>query len=368
MPTGRNFKKEAFHCGHYEAQDVLAEADNVELICLEPGPGYEVKELWQRRLMYRDITRRVVFANPGLKKVKLEQEYELFVAVCETYKDLLNINAIQGWKDHCKASVCWIDEMWAAHIPEHKYWLHALRQFDHVFIGTSGTVAPLSNAISREVRWLPGAVDTLRFTPLPNPPSRVIDVYSIGRRSEGIHEALLQAARGGGIFYVYDTSAGSLAKVHDHRQHREMFANLAKRTRYFMVAPGKMDAIGETQGQVEIGYRYFEGAASGTVMIGQAPNCDVYREMFPWPEAVIEVQPDGSDVMEVLARLESEPERVARIARRNAEEALLRHDWVHRWNEIYRIAGIEPSPGMKARECRLKELARRTECASAAQH
>jgi len=145
--------------------------------------------------------------------------------------------------------------------------------------------------------------------------------------------------------------------VFDHQQHREHFANVAKRSQYFVVAPGKIDVADETQGQVEVGYRYFEGAAAGAVMIGQSPDCRAFGEMFPWPDAVIQVRPDGSDVMEVLGRLTSQPERVSVIGLRNTAEALLRHDWVYRWREIFRIAGVEPSPGMLARERRLKDVA-----------
>lgn len=357
MPSGRNVKKQAFHCGHYEAQDVLTEVDDVDLICLEPRRGYEFKELWQRRLMYRDISRRVVFANPGLHKVKLTQEYDLFLARCQTYKDLLEINAIEGWKSQCKTSVCWIDEMWAALIPEQKYWLHALNQFDHVFIGCSGAVQPISDFIGRSCRFLPGAVDTLRFSPYPEPPARVIDVHSIGRRREGIHQALLHASKRREIFYVHDTFVASRANVLDHRQHRDQFANMAKRSRFFMVAPGKMDCLEETQGQVEVGHRYFEGASAGAVMIGQAPDCEPFRQLFPWPDSVVQIQPDGSDTLEALAEVCSDPERFSGIARRNAAESLLRHDWLHRWKEIYRVAGLEPSPGMVARERHLNQLA-----------
>jgi hypothetical protein len=35
MPTWRNFKKNAYRCGLYEAQDVLVEIDNVDLIYLD---------------------------------------------------------------------------------------------------------------------------------------------------------------------------------------------------------------------------------------------------------------------------------------------------------------------------------------------
>lgn len=357
LPTARNFTKRVFQCGFYEAQDVLAATDAVDLIKLEPGPGFHFKERWQRRLLYHDITRKLIFQNPGLHKVRLTREYDLFVVHCQTYWDFLYLNAIQGWKDHCKTTVCWIDELWASHIPLYRYWLHALKQFDHVFVGYRGTVAPLSKAIGKACHWLPGAVDALRFSPYPDPSPRVVDVYSIGRRWEGIHRTLLQAAERKDLFYVHDTVSSIQIEVQDHRQHRDLFANVAKRSRYFMVAPGKIDVPEETQGQVEIGFRYYEGAAAGTVMIGQPPNCEAFRETFPWADPVIPIQPDGSDVLRVMSSLDAEPERVSAISRRNAAGALLRHDWVYRWKEILRVAGMEPSPQMVARERRLEELA-----------
>jgi hypothetical protein len=357
MQTARKFARRAFQCASYEAQDVLLNVDDVDLICLEPGWGFALKESWQRRLLYRDVSRRLIFLNPGLHKVRLTREYDLFVLVCQQYWDLLYLSAIEGWEDCCKTKVCWIDEMWAEQIPLYKYWIGSLRRFDHVFITLRGSVAPLSKAINQTCYWLPSAVDALRFSPYPNTPLRVIDVYSIGRRCEGIHRALLQAARRGEIFYVYDTLQGADVEVYDHQEHRDLFADMAKRSRYFLVVPSKMEVPGEAQGQVEIGYRYYEGASAGTVMIGQAPNCEAFRELFPWQDAVVPIQPDGSDVMEVLCGLAREPERASAISRKNAAEVLLHHDWVYRWHEIFRVAGIEPSPRMAARERRLRDLA-----------
>ena len=92
-------------------------------------------------------------------------------------------------------------------------------------------------------------------------------------------------------------------------------------------------------------------------MIGEAPDCEAYRELFGWPEAVIQIQPDGSDIMAVLSDIGSDPQRMAAISRRNVKEALLRHDWVYRWNELFRVVGIEPSPGMAARKQHLKDMA-----------
>jgi Glycosyl transferases group 1 len=357
MPTARGFKKKAFYCAQYEAQDVLSDVADVDLIHLEPGRGYKFKEAWLRRLVFRDVTRKLIFANPGLHKVRLTQEYDLFLVMCQMDHDFLDINAIEGWQDRCRTSVCWISEMWAARIPLCKYWIHSLRRFDHIFVSAQGSVAALSDAIGRPCRWLPDAVDTLRFTPYPNPPARVIDVYSIGRRREEIHRALRKAEGRTDIFYVYDTFGGSMSDVLNYREHRDFLSNMAKRSRYFVVAPAKVGILEETGGQVEIGARYYEGASAGTVMIGQAPECEAFQELFPWQDAVMSLQADGSDVINVLSSLKAEPERLSAISRRNAAEALLRHDWVYRWKEILRVAGIEPSPRMKLREQRLRDLA-----------
>jgi Glycosyl transferases group 1 len=357
MPTWRNFTRKAFRCGSYEAQDILVETDDVDLVALDVTWGGWFNDTSLRRPLYHDVSRKLIYANPGLKTTQLSSNYELFIVLCDTWWDLPYINAIKRWREHCKISVCWIDEMWVAEIPKCKYWLHALSQFDYVFLAFKGSVLALSQAANRPCHWLPRGIDALRFSPLPDPPARVVDVYSIGRRHEGIHRELLKAA-GPGLFYMYDTLTNiANTEVHDYRQHRDLFANIAKRSQYFMVAAAKMDSSVETRGQIELGARYYEGAAAGTVMIGEVPDSEAYRESFGWPEAVIQIQPDGSDIMTVLSDIGSDPQRMAAISRRNVKETLLHHDWVYRWSEMLRVVGIKPSPGMVAREQRLKEMA-----------
>jgi len=357
MFTTSNYKRKGFLCAQYEAQDVLFDVDNVDLIRLEPGAGHQFRERIFTRIVWHDFTEKLVFLNIGFQPIHLSKEYELFIAVCGSWQDLLHINAIKNWKDKCRKSICWIDELWSADLPLSKSWLPAFKKFDHVVIGLKGSVHAVTDAIGRQCHFVPAGVDAIRFTPYPKPPPRVIDVYNIGRRWEGIHETLRNLAASNNIFYVYDTFDGSMAETFDHRQHREAYANFAKRSRYFIVFPAKMNKPETTLGQMEIGYRYFEGSAAGAVMIGQAPDCESFRTMFDWPDSVIEIQPDGSDVEVVLSGLESNPERLREISRRNAIEALLRHDWVYRWKQILGIAGLKPSPSMGERERHLKKLA-----------
>ena len=358
MPTWRDFTRRAFQCGLYEAQDVLAETDHAELVHVEASSNFRAKETLQRRLLYHDFTKRLVYKNPGLLPVRLTQNYDAFIAVCQSHPDFLYVNAIEGWRDRCKTSICWIDELWVARIPLYKHWLHALRRFDYVFTGSCGSVTALSEAIGKKVYWLPNAVDAIRFSPYPRGPERAIDVYSIGRRFAGVHGKLVQMADRGEIFYVYDTARGADSDTMDAREHRTLFANMAKRSRYFMVGAGKLDDFAETRGQIEFGPRYYEGSAAGAVLLGQAPKqLPAFQEMCGWPDSVIEVNPDGSDVAEVMANLDANPERWQQISRRNTAEALRRHDWIYRWKEMFRVAGIPLSEGMLEREKRLQELA-----------
>jgi len=358
MPTARRITKKAYQCSLYEAQDVLAGLRGVDLLHIEPERRFRFQFPWHKRLTYHDISGQLVFRNPGLRKITLSQDYDVFIAVCQSHGELLYLNAIRGWEDHCKTSVCWLDEMWAAYLPVMKHWLPALRKFDHVFIGNTGSIALLSEMLGKQVRYIPGASDTLRFTPYPRQAARVIDVYSIGRRSEGIHRALLDASASKDLFYIYDTiPAIADMEPFDHQKHRDSVANLAKRSRYFLVAPGKVNLPGETLGQSELGHRYFEGASAGAVMLGQVPESAAYAELFPWPDAVVPIRTDGSDTMETIAALDADPQRFQAISRKNAVEALLRHDWIHRWKEILRCAGLPPTPEMLARELRLRELA-----------
>ncbi len=359
MPVFSSFARNAFRAGLYEAQDVLASCADVDVIPLEPSWGFATKSQWMMRLVYHDISRKLVSFNPGLKPTRLVKDYDVFVLVCPLWSDVWYANAIEGWRDRCRKSICWIDELWAHEVRNLDRWLPVLDQFDYIFVGIAGTEAALSEALGRRCYDVSGAVDALRFSPFPRAPKRVIDFYSIGRRLEGMHRRLAKCAEENQeFFYLYDTlhNSGDRA-ISDYRQHREMYANIAKRSRFFAVAPGKVTAPEGNHGQVDLGFRYFEGSAAGTVLVGQVPDCDAFRRHFDWPHAVIEVQPDGSDIIEVLSKLAAEPERLHEISCRNSEEALRRHDWIYRWKEILSVAGLDSGPAINARERALAELA-----------
>jgi len=357
MLTGRNYALNAFRCAFYEAQDVLCDVDEVDLICLQPRRAYDIRYPLQKHLIWRDFTGRAVSFNMVFEPVRLSGEYDLFIAYLPLTQDLIQLSAIRGWRDHCKRSICWIDEEYAANVDAYRNWYSALEAFDHIAVGLSGTVHDFGKAIRRTCHYVPGAVDAIRYSPYPDNPTRVIDIYSVGRIWEDVHDVFLAFAANKGLFYVHDTFLASHAHVKDHRQHRQMHANMAKRSRYYYVMPAKMDVQAGGPAQVEVGFRYYEATAAGSILVGQVPDCEAFHSTFDWPDAVIPIREDGRDVPEVLSGLAADPKRLDGISRRNAAEALLRHDWLYRWKRIYEIVGLDETEGMRRREVQLKRMA-----------
>jgi hypothetical protein len=138
-----------------------------------------------------------------------------------------------------------------------------------------------------------------------------------------------------------------------------LFANVAKRSRYFIVNPGKIDEPEKRGSQLETSNRYFEGAASGAIMIGECPDNDAFGSLFDWPDAVVRLAYDSPEIDVIINELDRDPDRQERIRRTGVIQALTRHDWVYRWEAILQAAGREPMRRMLERKNRLRELAER---------
>ena len=353
MFSQRHLHRLVSRCVPYEFEDVICEVDEVELLVPERSRSFVVCQGLANRLA-RHIP-VAGYLNPGLGKLRLKRDYELFIALCQMPRDLLSINAIEGWKQHCRTSVCWMDEIWINELHRCKGHLDILSKFDYVVLNCIASVQAVQDAVGRPCFYLPPGIDTIRFCPYPNPPFRCIYVYSMGRKSPVTHQALLKMVEQKQIFYVYDTI--NRMETFYPEQHRSLLANITKRSRYFLVNAAKIDCKSETQGQGEIGFRFLEGAASGTVMIGEPPENEAFRKHLDWPDAVIHVPFDATNIADILAELDSQPKRLEEARRNNIVQSLLRHDWVHRFRAILDMVGLEPRPALIERESHLKKLA-----------
>ena len=247
-------------------------------------------------------------------------------------------------------------------LPE--YLLELLSEFDHIFIGFRHSVQDVARITGRPCTYLPLAADVPRFTPASLDQPRPIDVCNIGRRSPVTHQALIEEAERQQCFYYYDTVAASGAdlkhrtfRVDSPHEHRLMLAAILKHSSYYFANRSHVNKPEFTAGRDEISARFYEGAAAGTVMIGEAPRTDEFKRQFDWPDAVIHVPFDSPDIGRRLADLNRDPERLRTVRRNNAREAALRHDWLHRIQVVFDILGLTPTDGMRVRAQRLDQIA-----------
>jgi hypothetical protein len=347
-----------WRCPSLEFQRIIQEVDSVDLI----GPKAKSWYRNGKRAALRLGEFVNIALNPGVPSIELDRDYDMFFTICSSVSDLLHLTALKGWQERCKISVCWLIEFYAQDIETYKSCMEILSKFDYVVFGFNGN-EPLKKVIKGKGHFFPGAVDALLFSPYPHLPERNIDVLSIGRRAPVVHKALLQMAKEDGKFYVYDTI--NALKAYDLNEHRSLLANMAKRSRYFIVGPGKFDRPEVTKGQNEFGHRYFEAAAPGAIMVGmRCANNPEFDKIFDWEDAVIEVPFTSDAIVDAIRGLDKQPERQMKIRRTNMLKALLHHDWVYRWESVLNMVGMQPLPMLQQRKACLGNLAEIVEKAS----
>lgn len=353
----RGFRFQAANCCIYELEDLLTSFAGVQLHTPLPNTRFDLARKIYRGTKY--VSGSDSFAlkvAPFSEELVLSEEYDLLFAVLDNPWQFHLLESIKGWRDKCRHTACFITEMWQPDLKLKRLFQEPWSNFDHVFLGVTQCVAGLNELIEPPVTYVPPAVDTLRFSPYPNPPQRLIDVSCVGRRSPDIHNALIKRAEQDNFFYYHDTIRGKL-EIANPREHRILLANLFQRSRYNITTYAKFNSTEETGGTQEIGYRFFEGAAAGTVMVGMPPAGKAFPHYFDWEEPIIKVELTGADVLEAIAELDNQPERLEGISRRNVANCLLKHDWSYRWRDMLATFDLKPSPAMIQREKYLHQLA-----------
>lgn len=352
------------YCLAYEFEDTLAAVTGARRIDATDLPALEFS-----RRAYK--LARLASGSPGLarrlapyprSKVLLEHDFELFFPVFSNTYELYSLATIPNWRQRCRKAACFITEAWSDLLPE--YLLELLSAFDHVFLGFRHSVQDVARITGRPCTYLPLAVDVPRFIPASPDQPRPIDVCNIGRRSPVTHQALLKEAERQQSFYYYDTVAASGAdlkqrtfRVDSPHEHRGMLATILKHSRYYIANRSYVNIPEFTAGRDEISARFYEGAAAGTVMIGEAPRTEEFKRQFDWPDAIIHVPFDSPDIGRILADLNGDPERLRAVRRNNVREAALRHDWLHRIRVVFDTLGLAPTEQMRARAQRLDQIA-----------
>jgi hypothetical protein len=348
----------------YEFEDTFAAVTGAQRIDVT-----DLRALEFSRRAYKFA--RLAFGSPRLARrlapyprnaVALERDFELFFPVFSHTYELYSLAMIPNWRKRCRKAACFITEAWSGLLPE--YLVELLSDFDHIFVGYSHSVKDMARIAGQPCTYLPLGVDVARFAPASLDQPRPIYVCNIGRRSQVTHQALLNEAKRQPIFYYFDTVAASGAdlkhrtfRVDRPHEHRGLLATILKNSSYYIANRSYVNQPEFTKGRDEISARFYEGAAAGAVMIGEAPRTEEFKRQFDWPDAVIHVPFDSPDIGRILAGLDGDPQRLRAVRHNNVREAALRHDWLYRIQVVFDTLGLAPTKEMRTREQRLKQIA-----------
>ncbi|MEA2731909.1 MAG: hypothetical protein QOF70_6384 [Acetobacteraceae bacterium] len=368
-----NAKNRAHFAQAYEFCSVVAECEDADLT------APDVDEYLERRFgailpahdshnVQRDFNRLTNGLRKGLRlknaatmqTVDITENYDLFFFVGWSPQSLVELSRLKNWRGRCKIAVAYLFELWSTTLESDRAYLKMLDQFDHVFLLHSKSIPQLPTYTSTPCSALPTGIDCLVATPYPSPPERAVDVYSIGNRSDPVHQALLELTRKRDFFYIYDSLASTDSRVKSWADHRALLANTIKRSRYFIgFNPMSLTSpkAGKISGEHVLPGRLFEGAAGGAIILGTAPQCPEFNDCFDWDGAVVEVSPDGSDIVAVIEELDAQYDWTERLRETNATRCLMKHDWVYRWEHILAKIGLDPLPRLQQRKSRLAEIA-----------
>ena len=351
----RGFRFQVANCSIYEFEDLLGDIEQAELYA--PTSEFDgARKIYRLAKYFSRSDRFADLIAPFPHQLTLDHEYDLLFAVLDNPWQMHLLQSIKGWQDRCRHKACFIVEMWQPDLSNWRLLEEPFQNFDHIFLGVNHCKQQLAQLVKRPCTYIPLGVDTLRFCPYPLPARRAIDVCNIGRRYPQIHDPLFKFSQTENFFYYYDTLKNQKLEIENYLEHRCLLAKLLQCSRYTINYRAKFNAPDETGGAEEIGARFFESAAAGTVMLGKPPKGDNFPKCFDWKDAIIEVDPNRENIIDAIAYLDAEPERLAQISRNNIANSLLKNDWVYRWRDILAVFNLEPTPAMLERETYLKKL------------
>lgn len=354
-------------CNLYEFEDIISENDAADMLKLLSADNSVARKIYKITKHLTNSKPLAEFLVPGANPYFFNQEYELFFPTFNSPFELFALHSFKNWRQKCNKAVCYILEFWESYLqPSNFYFFEFLKDFDHIFVAAKNSIEAITKITGRPCTYLPPGVDTLKFSPYPLLPYRSIDVCNLGRRSPITHQALLEFAQQQQVFYYYDTIKTSGIKnatkqqtfaVNNAKEHRSLLANLIKRSRYFFANRARVNEVEFIKNNQEFGSRFFEGAAAGAIMLGEPPLSKEFDKYFDWPDAIIKIPFDAPEIGEIIADLDAQPERLAKIRKDNVVNSLLRHDWVYRLQTILESVDVKPSEIMLSRKAKLKNLA-----------
>ena len=350
----RNLRRQAANCTLFEFEDHISTLHTTQIF--SPDNEHKVSRKAYRFVKrFSDSNRLAHSLSRYPANSTIDKNCSLIIVFADNPYQLHLLNEIAEWRDHPAKKACYLSELWPGNLRDNVVLREPFKDFDHIFVGLSQALPLFRETFGVSCSYLPLGVDSLLFSRYENRIQRSIDMAYLGRREDAIHNELLKMSNQQDLFYLFDTVSG--IGVVDHKVHRRMYSSLLARSKFTFAFPAKKSLGSYTDNVDEIGTRYFEFVAAGSVILGERPKNEHFEEYFGWEDAVIEITPENTAA--TIQELMRDPDRMNRIATLNTKNALEKHDWVYRWLEILKRFSIKPDTRVNDRIAELRAAAQR---------
>lgn len=272
----------------------------------------------------------------GLRKWVPKENFELRADVLWVVlmgPESFTLDLYKGWDKGVGLKILYLFDTLDTHLPCIRRVLRATK-WDFTSTAFHGARPFLEERTQREWHLIRHGVRLDRFQPASEP-ERVIDFCAYGRRQEKVHNVIKEFCAREGKYYDYTTAASIQPNV-DAREHYSHYAWHLSRSIFNFCWPVEATHPGLIRGHSPITCRWFEAAASGDVIVGQAPTEPGFEHLFG-PNAVLNIDDGNGNLMNVFEKLWEKRREHLRAA--FERRALLSHNWT--WeSRIREILGI----------------------------
>lgn len=275
----------------------------------------------------------------GLRQVLPKERIELRADVLWVVlmgPENFTLDLYKEWDRHVGVKILYLFDTLDAHLTSLQRVLKSTK-WDFASTAFHGAKSFLEEQTQREWHVIRHAVKLERFRPAPVE-ERLIAFCAYGRRLENVHDAIRKYCSGNGKYYDYTTAASIQARL-DPREHYAHYAWHLAHSIFNFCWPVEVTHQNLITGHSPITCRWFEAAASGNVILGQAPTDPAFVDLFG-ADAVAPVPFDNGDLSSLWDRLWEKRNDYLNAALQRRASLAHKWTWESRIKEILTLMNV----------------------------
>lgn len=267
------------------------------------------------------------------------------------------LSCIPQWRQKFDTVIAYICDSWAF-----ETYSKNIYKVDHLFVALPELVTPLRQKFGIPVSLLPFAADVLGQGSRQQ--KRGIDVTSFGRMPMEYHQHLVKAFNHPGSSRLYYRFSARQEVMFPSLPYEERLDREAINTFYHILRNTKIllafDTIVPNQPrkfpESFITFRWFDGIATGCILVGKRPITPLMNELFDWEDSSIEIPDSPQQSPEFIEELLRQEQRMQRISQANYFQSVCKHDWRFRIQAMLEEAQLPPAATLLEELQHLREL------------